>query len=56
VAKHNVSASGAGILNKGNLTLTDSVLVANAATNDGGGLYHSYSSGTAVVRNTTFLR
>ncbi|MBK1642811.1 hypothetical protein CKO12_13210 [Chromatium okenii] len=48
----NISSNGAGIYNDGNLTLTDSLLVANAASEGGGGLYHR--NGTSIVRNTTF--
>ena len=45
------AASGGGILNRGRLTLRDSTVTANTATDRGGGLYNR-ASGTVILRGS----
>lgn len=46
---------GAGIYNRGTLTLVGSVISNNIAQNDGGGIYNHYDHGTLDVRESTFI-
>jgi predicted outer membrane repeat protein len=45
------ASQGAGIYNRGNLTLVNSAVVNNTTFNDGGGIYQA--RGSLVVKNTT---
>lgn len=49
-----ISGVGGGILNAGNLTINDSMLMGNRATTFGGGIYNSTVASLLTVNGTTF--